>query len=133
VADRTLELAADIVSAFVSNNSVPQADLPNIVAAVHAVLNQLSTGSAPIPVEAPKEPATSIKKSVTPDYVMCLECGKKFKSMKRHIRNEHALTPERYREKWKLSADYPMVAPNYAKARSALAKSAGLGQKKRPD
>ncbi len=131
MADNILEMAADIVSAFVSNNSVPAGDLPNVIASVHAALSGLSAASPPPQIETPKEPAIAIKKSVTPDFIICLEDGKKFKSLKRHLRTAYGLSPDQYREKWKLPQDYPMVAPNYAKARSALAKAAGLGQQRR--
>ena len=130
--DRTLEMAADIVSAFVSNNPIPTADLPLAIASVHATLTALLTGTPAVPEEhLRKEPAVPIKKSMTPDLMICVECGKKFKSLKRHLLTEHNLSPDQYREKWKLPSDYPMVAPNYAEARSALAKSMGLGQQAR--
>ena len=125
-----IELAADIVSAYVSNNSVPSADLPSLISDVHLALMKVGNGAAEAPTEAPK-PAISIKKSITPDYIICLEDGKKFKSLKRHLRTQYNMTPEQYREKWGLPADYPMVAPNYAKARSELAKEMGLGQQRR--
>ena len=125
-----IELAADIVSAYVSNNSVPAADLPALIGEVHLALSKVANGGAETPAEAPK-PAVSIKKSVTPDYIVCLEDGKKFKSLKRHLRTQYNMTPEQYREKWGLPVDYPMVAPNYAKARSELAKEMGLGQQRR--
>jgi predicted transcriptional regulator len=125
-----IELAADIVSAYVSNNSVPSGDLPSLISDVHLALLKVGNGAAEAPAEAPK-PAISIKKSITPDYIICLEDGKKFKSLKRHLRTQYNMTPEQYREKWGLPADYPMVAPNYAKARSELAKEMGLGQQRR--
>ena len=125
-----IELAADIVSAYVSNNSVPAGDLPGLISDVHLALARVGNGAAEASAEAPK-PAISIKKSVTPDYIFCLEDGKKFKSLKRHLRTQYNLTPEQYREKWGLAPDYPMVAPNYAKARSDLAKEMGLGQQRR--
>jgi predicted transcriptional regulator len=125
-----IELAADIVSAYVSNNSVPAGDLPALIGEVHLALSKVANGGAETPAEAPK-PAVSIKKSVTPDYIICLEDGKKFKSLKRHLRTQYNMTPEQYREKWGLAPDYPMVAPNYAKARSELAKEMGLGQQRR--
>jgi predicted transcriptional regulator len=125
-----IELAADVVSAYVSNNSVPASDLPGLIGEVHIALSKIGNGSAELPAEAPK-PAVSIKKSVTPDYIICLEDGKKFKSLKRHLRTQYNMTPEQYREKWGLAPDYPMVAPNYAKARSELAKEMGLGQQRR--
>ena len=125
-----IELAADVVSAYVSNNSVPASDLPGLIGEVHIALSKIGNGSAELPAEAPK-PAVSIKKSVTPDYIICLEDGKKFKSLKRHLRTQYNMTPEQYREKWGLAPDYPMVAPNYAEARSQLAKKMGLGQQRR--
>jgi predicted transcriptional regulator len=125
-----IELAADIVSAYVSNNSVPAAELPSLISDIHAALLRVGGGNAEAPAEAPK-PAVSLKKSVTPDYIICLEDGKKFKSLKRHLRTQYNMTPEQYREKWGLPVDYPMVAPNYAKARSELAKEMGLGQQRR--
>jgi len=125
-----IELVADIVSAYVSNNSVPAGDLPGLISEVHLALARVGNGAAEASAEAPK-PAIAIKKSVTPDYIICLEDGKKFKSLKRHLRTQYNLTPEQYREKWGLAPDYPMVAPNYAKARSGLAKEMGLGQQRR--
>ena len=125
-----IELAADIVSAYVSNNSVASSDLPALIGEVHGALMRVAGGAVEAPVEAPK-PAVPIKKSVTPDFIICLEDGKKFKSLKRHLRTQYNMTPEQYREKWGLPADYPMVAPNYAKARSQLAKEMGLGQQRR--
>ena len=125
-----IEIAADIVSAYVSNNSVPPGDLPGLISQVHLALARVGNGAAEASAEAPK-PAIAIKKSVTPDYIICLEDGKKFKSLKRHLRTQYNLTPEQYREKWGLAPDYPMVAPNYAKARSDLAKEMGLGQQRR--
>jgi predicted transcriptional regulator len=125
-----IDLAADIVSAYVSNNTVPSADLPSLIADVFAALQKTSAGEVEVAAE-PLKPAVSVKKSVTPDYIICLEDGKKFKSLKRHLRTHYELTPEEYREKWSLPADYPMVAPNYAAARSELAKKMGLGQQRR--
>lgn len=125
-----IELAADIVSAYVSNNSVPSGDLPSLISDVHGALLRVAGGQVEAPAEAPK-PAVAVKKSVTPDYIVCLEDGKKFKSLKRHLRTTYDLTPEQYRTKWGLPAEYPMVAPNYAKARSELAKSMGLGQQRK--
>jgi predicted transcriptional regulator len=123
-----IELAAEIVAAFVSNNSVPAGELPALIDAVHTSVRRLAEGpeSAAPKVEA-KAPAVSIRKSVTPDFLICLEDGKHFKSIRRHL-TLHGLTPEQYREKWRLPADYPMVAANYAAQRSALAKKIGLGQ-----
>jgi predicted transcriptional regulator len=125
-----IELAADIVAAYVSNNSVSTGDLPNLIVEVHAALGRIVGGVKEMPVEIQK-PAVSVRKSVTPDYILCLEDGKKFKSLKRHLRTQYNMTPEQYREKWGLPADYPMVAPNYAEARSKLAKEMGLGQQRR--
>lgn len=124
-----IELAADIVSAYVSNNSVSAADLPALINDVHGALSRVSTGTVETVTEAPK-PAVPLKKSVTSDYIICLEDGKKFKSLKRHLRTQYNMSPEEYREKWGLAADYPMVAPNYAAARSELAKKMGLGQQR---
>jgi predicted transcriptional regulator len=129
-ASNYIELAADIVSAYVSNNSVPSSDLGTLINDVHSALLRVGGGTVEVPVEAPK-PAIPVKKSVTPDYIVCLEDGKKFKSLKRHLRTQYNMTPEQYREKWGLPVDYPMVAPNYAKARSELAKEMGLGQQRR--
>jgi predicted transcriptional regulator len=125
-----IDLAADIVSAYVSNNSVPSGELPTLISEIHAALVKVAGGTVEAPAEAPK-PAVPVKKSVTPDFIVCLEDGKKFKSLKRHLRTQYNMTPEQYREKWGLPVDYPMVAPNYAKARSELAKEMGLGQQRR--
>ncbi len=125
-----IDLAADIVSAYVSNNTVPAADLPALIASVHRALNSTNAGGSE-PEPEPLKPAVNPKKSVFPDYIICLEDGKKFKSLKRHLRTHYDLSPEEYREKWGLAPDYPMVAPNYAAARSALAKKMGLGQQRR--
>jgi len=122
-----VELAAEIVSAYVSNNSVPSSELPALLSEVHAAIVRVATGAQPVVVEAAK-PAVPPKKSITSDYIICLEDGRKFKSLKRHLRTQYNLSPEEYREKWGLPSDYPMVAPAYAKARSALAKQMGLGQ-----
>ncbi len=129
-ADSYIELAADIVSAYVSNNAVSANELVTLLAEVHGALQRVDKGEAEVVVE-PLKPAVPPKKSVMPDYIVCLEDGKKFKSLKRHLRTQYNLTPEAYREKWGLPADYPMVAPNYAAARSALAKEMGLGQQRR--
>ena len=126
-----IELTADIVSAYVSKNPTPMNELPNVINAVHAALNALANGAVIKVDEPPKEPAVAIKKSVTAEYIICLEDGKKFKSLKRHLRTAYNLTPEKYREKWKLPSDYPMVAPAYAERRSALAKASGLGQQRK--
>jgi predicted transcriptional regulator len=125
-----IDLAADIVSAYVSNNTVPASDLPTLIADVHRALSSTHSGVNE-PEPEPLKPAVNPKKSVFPDYIVCLEDGKKFKSLKRHLRTHYDLSPEEYREKWGLAADYPMVAPNYAAARSALAKKMGLGQQRR--
>jgi predicted transcriptional regulator len=125
-----IDLAADIVSAYVSNNTVPASELPALIADVHRALSNTHSGISE-PEPEPLKPAVNPKKSVFPDYIVCLEDGKKFKSLKRHLRTHYDLSPEDYREKWGLPADYPMVAPNYAAARSALAKKMGLGQQRR--
>jgi predicted transcriptional regulator len=125
-----IELTAAIVSAYVSNNSVQAGDLSSLISQVHSALTRVSSGHADAPNE-PLKPAVSVKKSITPDHIVCLEDGKKFKSLKRHLRTQYSMTPEQYRDKWSLAADYPMVAPNYAAARSQLAKQMGLGQQRR--
>jgi predicted transcriptional regulator len=125
-----IELAADIVSAYVSNNSLPTSELPALLNAVHTALAATAKGQIQEPTPA-LTPAVPIKKSVTPDYIVCLDDGKKFKSLKRHLRTQYNMTPEQYREKWGLTPDYPMVAPSYAAARSQLAKQMGLGQQRR--
>ena len=125
-----VERAVGIVSAYVSNNSVRTADLPSLIAEVHRALNGThATANEPEP--EPLKPAVNPKRSVLPDYIVCLEDGKKFKSLKRHLQTNHELAPEEYRERWGFAHDYPMVAPNYAAARSALAKKIGLGAKRR--
>ncbi|MDP3411115.1 MucR family transcriptional regulator [Bosea sp. (in: a-proteobacteria)] len=123
-----LELTTSIVSAYVSNNNVQPADLVNLIASTYSALAGLGSEAAPAPTVA-LIPAVPIRKSVTPDAIICLEDGKKFKSLKRHLNTSYGLTPEQYRVKWGLPSDYPMVAPAYAEARSALAKSMGLGRK----
>ena len=127
---RFIELTADIVSAYVSNNTVPASDIPSLINQVHLALLRVSGGQIETRPE-PLKPAISVKRSIMPDYIVCLEDGKKFKSLKRHLRTQYNMTPEQYREKWGLPADYPMVAPNYAAARSQLAKQMGLGQQRR--
>ena len=122
-----IEMTADIVSAYVGANTVSATDLPSLIQSVHKALAGVSTGEETVEA-APKEPAVSIKKSITPDFLICLEDGRKFKSLKRHLRTKYNLSPEDYRAKWGLAKDYPMVAPNYAAARSNLAKQMGLGQ-----
>lgn len=126
--EEIIELTADVISAYVSNNPVPVTELPALIAQVHQSLSGL-TGEAAAPAEEAQKPAVNPKKSVTDDYVICLDDGKKFKSLKRHLATHHGMTPDEYRAKWKLPADYPMVAPAYAAARSALAKKMGLGRK----
>ncbi len=125
-----IDLTVEIVSAYVSNNSVAAGDLPALIGDVHAALQRTVSGVVETQPEVLK-PAVPVKKSVTADYIICLEDGKKFKSLKRHLRTQYNMTPEQYREKWGLAADYPMVAPNYAEARSRLAKEMGLGQQRR--
>lgn len=125
-----VELTTTIVSAYVSNNTVVAGDLPTIINDVHEALSRASVNASQPPVEEFK-PAVPVKRSVTPEYIVCLEDGKKFKSLKRHLRTHYNMSPEEYREKWGLPHDYPMVAPNYAAARSALAKKMGLGQRRK--
>ena len=124
-----IELTAEIISAYVSNNTVVASDLPAIIGDVHDALSKASQRVGQTEREELR-PAVTVKKSVTPDYIVCLEDGKKFKSLKRHLRTHYNLSPEEYREKWGLPHDYPMVAPNYAQARSALAKQMGLGTRR---
>ena len=125
----TIALTAEIVAAYVSNNTVASADSPALISQVHTALQRVSSGEAPASTE-PLKPAVSVKKSINPDFIVCLEDGKKFKSLKRHLRTHYNLSPEEYREKWNLPHDYPMVAPNYAAARSQLAKQMGLGTRR---
>ena len=122
-----IEMTADIVSAYVGNNSVSSSDLPNLIQSVHRALSAVTAGAMEV-APTPKEPAVPLKRSITPDYLICLEDGRKFKSLKRHLRTKYDMSPDEYRSKWGLPKDYPMVAPNYAKARSDLAKQMGLGQ-----
>jgi predicted transcriptional regulator len=122
-----IDMTAEIVSAYVGHNTIAPEELPGLIQRVFAALNGASLGSA-VQVQADAEPAVPIRKSITPDYLICLEDGKKFKSLKRHLHTHYNLTPDEYREKWGLPRDYPMVAPNYAQARSRLAKKMGLGQ-----
>jgi predicted transcriptional regulator len=122
------DLTAEIVSAYVSNNNVRAEDLASLISDVHSALQQAPNGKTE-PAPEPQEPAVPIKKSVTPDYIISLENGQKFKSLKRHLMNSYGMTPAEYRAKWGLPSDYPMVAPNYAKSRSELAKTMGLGRK----
>jgi predicted transcriptional regulator len=122
-----LEMTADMFSAYVSNNTVSPDAVAALIGTIHSTMTQLSTGAVE-PEPENKEPAVPIRKSITPDYLICLEDGRKFKSLKRHLRTKYDMSPEEYRAKWGLAKDYPMVAPNYAKARSDLAKQMGLGQ-----
>jgi len=124
-----VELTTKIVSAYVSNKAVVATDLPHLISETHAALSR-ATGSIVQPEREEQKPKVPVKKSVLPDYIICLEDGKKFKSLKRHLRTHYNLSPEEYREKWGLSHDYPMVAPNYARARSDLAKKMGLGTRR---
>ncbi len=125
-----VELTAEIVCAYVGNNAVPAADIPALIKQVHGALSAAAEAGAASNSPAP-EPAVAIGRSITPDYLICLEDGKKFKSLKRHLRTSYDMTPEDYRERWGLKPDYPMVAPNYAAERSKLAKKIGLGQGRR--
>lgn len=127
--NRLAELAASIVSAYVGKNTVPSAELPKLIQDVYDALARLGASSAAPAAEAPR-PAVPARKSVFEDHIVCLEDGRKFKSLKRHLRSHYNLSPEQYREKWGLAPDYPMVAPNYARARSRLAKAMGLGQQR---
>lgn len=125
-------LTAQIVASFLSGNQVAQKEIPELIRSVHAALSDVASFAPTSAQEAP-EPAVAIKKSVTADFIICLEDGKKFKSLKRHLRTRYGMSPEEYRTKWGLPHDYPMVAPNYAKERSSLAKRMGLGQSRRPE
>lgn len=129
--DELLRLTVDIVSAYVSNNSVAMNDVPSLIEQVHAKLGGL--GEAIVASPEKLQPAVPVKKSVTPDYIICLEDGKKLKMLKRHLKTAYDMSPEDYREKWGLPASYPMVAPNYAKQRSKLARAIGLGTRARRD
>ena len=128
--DNLIDLTAEIVSAYVSNNTVASSDLAGLINEVYNAL-QRTSGSTVEPEPEPLRPAVPVKKSVTPDYIICLEDGQKVKSLKRHLRTHYDMSPEEYREKWGLPSDYPMVAPNYAAARSELAKKMGLGQQRK--
>ena len=125
-----IDQTASIVSAYVSKNAVPAGEISALINQVHAALVRVAAGQGDGSGEMSK-PAVPVKKSITPEYLVCLEDGKKFKSLKRHLRTQYNMTPEQYREKWNLPPDYPMVAPNYAAARSQLAKQMGLGQQRR--
>lgn len=124
---QVLRMTADIVAAYVGNNAVPAAQLPELIRTIHASLTGLEAPPPPAPGDL--VPAVPIRKSVLPDHIVCLEDGKRLKMLKRHLRTAYGLTPEQYRAKWGLSPDYPMVAPNYAAQRSAFAKRIGLGHK----
>ncbi len=127
------DLAAEIVAAYVAGNEVAPQDLPALIRTVHGALREISGATpAPSPTVA-QDPAVPIKKSISADYIVCLEDGKKFKSLKRHLRTRYSMTPDQYRAKWGLPHDYPMVAPNYAKERSNLAKRMGLGLSRKGD
>lgn len=128
--DKFLTLASQIISAYVSNNAVSAADLPALMSTVYQNLSRLGTNTTTMP-EARPDPAVPVRRSVTPEYIICLEDGKKLKMLKRHLKTAYNMTPEQYRERWALPADYPMVAPNYAKQRSKLAKQIGLGTARR--
>lgn len=125
-----IDLSAEIVAAFVANNTVSVTELPGLISSVHHALSAAAAGKTEEPAPELK-PSVPVKKSVTPDAIICLEDGKAFKSLKRHLRTKYGLSPDEYRSKWGLAADYPMVAPNYAAARSTLAKNMGLGQQRR--
>src|SRR5258705_5056973 len=125
-----IDLTANIVSAYLANNPTPATEIPGLISQIHAALVRVSTGRTEVPLE-PAKPAVSVKKSMTTDYLVCLEDGKRFKSLKRHLRTQYNMTPEPYSEQCGLPADYPMVAPNYAVARTQLAKEMGLGQQRR--
>lgn len=123
-----LRMAVDVVAAYVSNNQVASTQIPEVINSVFASLTELE-GSPPEAKAEPQKPAVPIRRSITPDYIVCLEDGKKLKMLKRHLQTTYNMTPEEYRAKWGLSSDYPMVAPNYAKQRSEFAKQIGLGRK----
>lgn len=125
-----MEMTSEIVSSFVSNNAVPSSSLPELIKTVHSTLGELSTARVNAEPERPK-PAVPISKSVTPDHIICLEDGRKLKMLKRYLRSKYDMSPDEYRQRWGLGADYPMVAPNYAKTRSEYAKKIGLGRTSR--
>lgn len=128
-ASNLIELTAEVVAAYVSRNTVPAADLPALVTTIHTALADVDGRASSSAQQEPLKPAVNPKKSVFPDHIVCLEDGKKFKSLKRHLMSHYGLTPEAYREKWGLDRDYPMVAPSYAASRSRLAKEMGLGRR----
>lgn len=121
-----VEITASLVAAYVGGNTIAATEVPGLIRSVHKAL--ASVGEEAEPLSTNREPAVSVKRSITPDYLICLEDGRKFKSLKRHLRTQYDLSPEQYRARWDLPKDYPMVAPNYAQARSDLAKQMGLGQ-----
>ncbi|MFZ5932101.1 MAG: MucR family transcriptional regulator [Pseudomonadota bacterium] len=123
-----IDMTAEIVSAYVGNNEISAAELPSLIQQVYVSLADVSQGVA-LTDNEPLKPAIAVKRSISSDYIVCLEDGKKFKSLKRHLRAHYDMSPDEYRTKWGLPKDYPMVAPNYAQARSTLAKQMGLGQK----
>ncbi len=125
-----LRLVTDVISNYLKKNPVAAAELPGVISSVYEALSGPQTAAAPAPEQRP-EPAVPVKRSVTPDFIVCLEDGKKLKMLKRHLATAYGLTPEEYRQRWNLPADYPMVAPNYAKQRSSLAKQIGLGSRAR--
>ncbi len=125
-----IELTAEIVAAYLSSHTIGSGEIPGVIAQVHSALHRTATGSSE-PEKEPLKPAVPVRKSVMADYIVCLEDGMHFKSLKRHLRTHYDLTPGEYRDKWGLPPDYPMVAPNYAKARSRLAKEMGLGRKRK--
>ncbi len=129
-AESVLRMASDIISAYVSHNALPADQIPVLIQTVYKSLSDME-GSQGQAAEEPPKPAVSIRKSITPDFIICLEDGKKLKMLKRHIRTTYSLTPDEYRARWGLPADYPMVAPNYAAQRSAFAKKIGLGRKRK--
>jgi predicted transcriptional regulator len=126
-----IQLTANIVSAYVSNNTISSGEIPALISQAYSALMRVTAGAAVAGPAEPLKPSIPIKRSITPAYLVCLEDGKKFKSLKRHLRTQYQMTPDEYRAKWNLPADYPMVAPNYAAARSQLAKQMGLGQQRR--
>jgi len=125
--DQTLRMAVDIVTAYLSNNPLPAATIPDLIATVHGALANIGRPSDDAP-QTNRKPAVAVRKSVTPDYIVCLEDGKQLKMLKRYLRSNYGMTPAEYRTKWGLPVDYPMVAPNYAKQRSEFAKQIGLGR-----
>jgi predicted transcriptional regulator len=126
-----IQLTANIVSAYVSNNTVSSAEIPALISQIYSALMRVSNGGHVAAPAEPLKPAVPVKRSITAEHIVCLEDGKKFKSLKRHLRTQYDMTPDQYRAKWNLPPDYPMVAPNYAAARSQLAKQMGLGQQRR--